>query len=83
MVQEIAGAEDEQMFITGCLLLCDLKDFTMSHFTQMPISMIKKLTQCFEVFLKNDYCQNDSILFGRNLCSTGVCADAPKEHELH
>ncbi len=52
MISELVGAEDEQMFITGMIVLMDMKGFTMSHFTQMPISLIKKLTQCFEVFLQ-------------------------------
>ena len=49
MVWEIMGAEEEQMFITGMLLLCDLDGYTMNHFTQMPISTMKKLMPCWEV----------------------------------
>ena len=49
MVSEIMGYEEEQMFITGLLVLCDLKDFTLSHFTQMSISTFKKLMQFYEV----------------------------------
>ena len=50
MINEIISAEDEQMFITGVVILGDLKGFTMSHLTQMPFSMMKKLMQCYEVF---------------------------------
>ena len=49
MISEIMGYEEEQMFITGLLVLCDLKDFTLSHFTQMSISTFKKLMQFYEV----------------------------------
>lgn len=49
MVWEIMGEEDEQMFITGMLLLFDFQDYTMGHFTQMPLSMIKKLMPCWQV----------------------------------
>ncbi len=54
MISEILEAEDEQMFITGVLVLIDLKGFTMGHLTQMPVSLMKKLTKCFEVFLGLD-----------------------------
>lgn len=52
MVWEIMGAEEEQMFITGMHLIFDMKDYTMNHFTSMPISMIKKLKPCWEVFIQ-------------------------------
>ena len=49
MVWEIMGKEEEQMFITGMLLLFDFKDYTLNHFTQMPLSMMKKLMPCWMV----------------------------------
>ena len=49
MVWEIMGAQEEQMFVTGMHLLFDMKDFTMSHFTNMPLSIVKKLKPCWEV----------------------------------
>ncbi len=49
MISEILGAEDEQIFVTGLLVLCDLKDFTMNHFTQMSLATFKKLMQFYEV----------------------------------
>ena len=48
MVWEILGDEDEQMFITGMVLIFDMEGFTMSHFAQMPMSMAKKLMPCWE-----------------------------------
>lgn len=50
MVFEIMGSEEEQMFITGMVLIFDLKDYTMNHFTHMPPSVVKKLMPCWEVF---------------------------------
>ncbi|XP_046638357.1 retinol-binding protein pinta-like isoform X2 [Daphnia pulicaria] len=48
MVFEIMGSEEEQMFITGMLLLFDLSNFGMNHFTAMPLSTAKKLMPCWE-----------------------------------
>ena len=41
MVWEIMAKEEEQMFVTGMHLIFDLKDFTMGHFTNMPLSTVK------------------------------------------
>jgi heme/copper-type cytochrome/quinol oxidase subunit 4 len=49
MVWDIMSDEDEQMFVTGMLLLFDFSDYGMNHFTAMPLSMIKKLMPCWEV----------------------------------
>lgn len=49
MVSEVLGDEDEQLFITGMVILIDMSDFGMNHFTSMPLPMIKKLMPCFEV----------------------------------
>jgi hypothetical protein len=54
MVWDIMGDEDEQMFITGMILLFDFSDYGMSHFTAMPLSMIKKLMPCWEVYFKSN-----------------------------
>ena len=51
MVFEVMAKEEEQMFVTGMLLLFDLSNFGMNHFTAMPISMVKKLMPCWEVIL--------------------------------
>ena len=51
MVWDIMGDEDEQMFVTGMILLFDLSNYGMSHFTAMPLSMVKKLMPCWEVIL--------------------------------
>ncbi|KAK4010341.1 hypothetical protein OUZ56_019487 [Daphnia magna] len=48
MVWDIMSDEDEQMFVTGMLLLFDFSDYAMNHFTAMPFSMIKKLMPCWE-----------------------------------
>ncbi|XP_046459123.1 alpha-tocopherol transfer protein-like isoform X1 [Daphnia pulex] len=48
MVWDIMSDEDEQMFVTGMLLLFDFSDYGMNHFTAMPLSMIKKLMPCWE-----------------------------------
>lgn len=50
MVSEVLGDEDEQLFVTGMVILIDLSDFGMNHFTSMPLPMMKKLMPCFEVF---------------------------------
>lgn len=49
MVWDIMGDEEEQMFITGLVLLFDFTGYTMSHFTQVPLPMVKKLMPCWEV----------------------------------
>ena len=52
MVMEIMGAESEQMFISGMILIFDYKGFTMSHVTSMPLTIFKKLRPCWEVSYK-------------------------------
>lgn len=49
MVSEVLGDDDEQLFITGMVILIDMSDFGMNHFTSMPLPVIKKLMPCFEV----------------------------------
>jgi hypothetical protein len=51
MVWDIMGDEDEQMFVTGMILLFDFSNYGMNHFTAMPLSMVKKLMPCWEVIL--------------------------------
>ena len=50
MVSEVLGDEDEQLFITGMVVLVDFTGFTMNHVTSTPLSMIKKMMPCFQVF---------------------------------
>ena len=49
MVWDILNDEEEQMFITGIVILFDFTGYTLDHFTQMPLSMVKKLMPCWEV----------------------------------
>ncbi len=66
MVWEIMAAEEEQMFITGMLLLCDMNGYTMNHFTQMPLATVKKLMPCWEVCIiraVNSYVTEASFLW--------------------
>lgn len=49
MVWDILYNEEEQMFITGIVLLMDFTGYTLDHFTQMPIALMKKLKPCWEV----------------------------------
>ena len=51
MVWDIMSDEDEQMFVTGMILLFDFSNYGMNHFTAMPLSMVKKLMPCWEVIL--------------------------------
>lgn len=53
MINEILADEDEQMFITGMVMVCDCTGYTLGHFTQFPMAMMKKLMQCWEV----GYCE--------------------------
>jgi hypothetical protein len=85
MVWDIMSDEDEQMFVTGMLLLFDFSDYGMNHFTAMPLSMIKKLMPCWEVniilVLKfNCYRKLHLLLF---LFKSGSLAAPPEEYELH
>jgi hypothetical protein len=49
MMSELLSDENEQMFITGVVIIVDLDGFTMSHVTSTPIALVKKLMPCFEV----------------------------------
>ena len=49
MVSEVLGCEEEQMFITGIVLMFDFSGFGLDHFTAMPMAMMKKLKPCWEV----------------------------------
>lgn len=49
MIWDIWMKEEEQMFITGAVVVIDVKDFTMAHFTQMPLAVMKKLMPLWEV----------------------------------
>jgi hypothetical protein len=71
MISEVLGDEDEQLFITGMVVLVDLEGFTMSHITSTPIAMMKKLMPCFEVSL---HCSFYSL--SHNLLKIIVCQDA-------
>jgi len=42
MVLEIMGLEEEQMFITGMVVIVDLEGYSLSHVTQRPLSVTKK-----------------------------------------
>jgi hypothetical protein len=81
MISEVLGDEDEQLFITGMVVLVDLEGFTMSHITSTPIAMMKKLMPCFEVPF---HC---SLLFYpkfvENNCLSGCSTHPSKEYELH
>jgi CRAL/TRIO domain len=48
MVWELFCHEEEQMFITGAVLILDMEGYTISHFTQLPMSLAKKLQLCWE-----------------------------------
>ena len=48
MIWDIVFHEEEQMFITGAVLILDMEGFTMSHFAQMPMSLTKQLQLCWE-----------------------------------
>lgn len=50
MVWDLMMKEDEQMFITGMVLVVDVQDFTMAHFTQVPLPVMKKLSPFWEVY---------------------------------
>lgn len=56
------GDEDEQMFITGLVFIADFSGYTMGHFTQVPLAVMKKLTSCWEVLI-NFSCFNATLFF--------------------
>lgn len=41
--------DEEQMYVTGMILLFDIKDFSMAHFAQLPLPMMKKIAPIWEV----------------------------------
>ena len=42
MISDVMVLEDEQLFVTGMVIIYDCEGFTMNHFTQRPLSMTKK-----------------------------------------
>ena len=49
MVLEIMGLEEEQMFITGMVVIVDLEGYSLSHVTQRPLSVTKKQMKYLQV----------------------------------
>lgn len=49
MIMDIMMKEDEQMFITGLVVVGDVEGFTMAHFTHTPMAVMKKLMPFWEV----------------------------------
>ena len=52
MMTEVMGDEEEQFFITGMVVLIDLADFGLKHITSLPLSMVRKLMPCIQVFIR-------------------------------
>lgn len=42
MVLDIMGREEEQMFVTGMVIIVDCHGYTLNHFTQRPLALSKK-----------------------------------------
>lgn len=55
MVNEIMFDEEEQVFITGMVMICDCTGYTLGHFTQVPMASMKKIMQAWEVFLPFEF----------------------------
>lgn len=49
MVMDVLMKEEEQMYVTGMILLFDIKDFSLAHFAQLPLPMMKKIAPIWEV----------------------------------
>ena len=49
MTFEVMNLEEEQLFITGMILIFDFSGYTMDHFLAFSLADIKKSKLCWEV----------------------------------
>nr|CAH0106714.1 unnamed protein product [Daphnia galeata] len=42
MISDVMVKDDEQLFVTGMVIVYDCQGFTLNHFTQRPLSLTKK-----------------------------------------
>ncbi|XP_046456586.1 retinol-binding protein pinta-like [Daphnia pulex] len=42
MISDTMGREDEQMFVTGMVIIVDVQGFSLNHLTQKPLALFKK-----------------------------------------
>jgi len=42
MVSDVMGLDEEQMFLTGIVIIVDLEGYSLSHVTQRPLAVTKK-----------------------------------------
>ena len=50
MVSDVMGLEDEQMFVTGIVIVIDLEGYSLAHVTQRPLALTKKHMRYLQVF---------------------------------
>ena len=50
MISDVMVKDDEQLFITGMVIVYDCQGFTLNHFTQRPLSLTKKHMYYLQVY---------------------------------
>lgn len=51
MVLDVMGLAEEQMFVTGIIIIVDLEGYSLSHVTQKPLAVTKKQMQYLQVII--------------------------------
>jgi len=49
MVSDVMGLQDEQLFITGMVIIIDFSGYSFGHLTQRPLAVTKKWLQFLQV----------------------------------
>ena len=49
MVSDVMGLAEEQMFITGIVIIIDLEGYSLGHVTQKPLAVTKKQMHFLQV----------------------------------
>ena len=66
MVSDIMGLEDEQLFITGLIIIIDLSGFSFSHLTRRPLNVTKKWLHYLQVSATADFLDSNTIIIDSN-----------------
>jgi hypothetical protein len=52
MISDTMGREDEQMFVTGMVIIVDVQGFSLNHLTQKPLALFKKQMYFLQVLVR-------------------------------
>jgi CRAL/TRIO domain len=51
MISDTMGLDDEQMFVTGMVIIIDCQGFSLNHLTQKPLALTKKQMYYLQVLV--------------------------------